>query len=173
MTDDGRYDVDVLVLATGFTARRMLHPLDIQGCSGIPLREQWGDDDAWAYLGITVPDFPNLFLMYGPNTNLGHGGSTIFSAECQATHIVGVLRAMVERGSDIVEVRQAASDEYLARVDEAHGNMVWTHPGMGIWYRNAAGRIVTNSPWRLIDYWAMTREVDPAAYDWRTAAVRA
>jgi 4-hydroxyacetophenone monooxygenase len=170
VTDDGRFDVDVLVLATGFTARRMLHPLDLRGRSGTPLREQWGDDDAWAYLGVTVPDFPNLFLMYGPNTNLGHGGSTIFSAECQAAHIVGVLREMVERGATAAEVTEEANADYVARVDEAHGAMVWTHPGMGIWYRNAAGRVVTNSPWRLVDYWAMTHELDPEAYRWTGAA---
>ncbi|GAA4551009.1 NAD(P)/FAD-dependent oxidoreductase [Pseudonocardia xishanensis] len=170
VTDDGRYDVDVLILATGFTARRMLHPLDLRGRSGVPLSEQWGDDDAWAYLGVTVPDFPNLFLMYGPNTNLGHGGSTMFSAECQATHVVGVLRELAARGARAAEVTDEASADYVARVDEAHGKMVWTHPGMGIWYRNAAGRVVTNSPWRLVDYWAMTREVDPAAYRWTGAA---
>jgi 4-hydroxyacetophenone monooxygenase len=169
VTDDGRYDVDVLVLATGFTARRMLYPLDLRGRSGVPLRDQWGDDDAWAYVGVTVPDFPNLFLMYGPNTNLGHGGSTMFSAECQAAHLAAVLREMVARGSSAAEVRADATEDYVARVDAAHQQMVWTHPGMGIWYRNAAGRVVTNSPWRLIDYWRMTRELDPGAYDWTPA----
>ncbi len=161
VTDDGgRHDVDVLVFATGFSARRMLHPpLDIRGRSGASLREQWGDDDAWAHLGIEVPpDFPpNLFLMYGPNTNLGHGGSTMFHAECQVHYVVELLREMVAADVAAVEVRRDVTEDYVARVDAAHENMIWTHPGMSTWYRNAAGRVVTNSPWKLVDYWTMTR----------------
>lgn len=158
VTDDGgRHDVDVLVFATGFSARKMLHPLDIRGRSGESLRERWGDDDAWAHLGIEIPDFPNLFLMYGPNTNLGHGGSTMFHAECQVHYMVELLREMVAADVAAVEVRQEVCDDYVARVDAAHENMIWTHPGMSTWYRNAAGRVVTNSPWRLLDYWTMTR----------------
>ncbi|RTL66259.1 MAG: NAD(P)/FAD-dependent oxidoreductase [Pseudonocardiaceae bacterium] len=158
VTDDGgRHDVDVLVFATGFSARKMLHPLDIRGRSGESLRERWGDDDAWAHLGIEIPGFPNLFLMYGPNTNLGHGGSTMFHAECQVHYMVELLREMVAADVAAVEVRQEVCDDYVARVDAAHENMIWTHPGMSTWYRNAAGRVVTNSPWRLLDYWTMTR----------------
>ncbi|MBN9110383.1 MAG: NAD(P)-binding protein [Pseudonocardia sp.] len=158
VTDDGgRHDVDVLVFATGFSARKMLHPLDIRGRSGESLRERWGDDDAWAHLGIEIPDFPNLFLMYGPNTNLGHGGSTMFHAECQVHYMVELLREMVAADVAAVEVRQEVCDDYVARVDAAHENMIWTHPGMSTWYRNAAGRVVTNSPWKLLDYWTMTR----------------
>lgn len=158
VTDDGgRHDVDVLVFATGFSARTMLSPLDIRGRSGASLRDQWGDDDAWAYLGIEVPDFPNLFLMYGPNTNLGHGGSTMFHAECQVHYMVELLREMVAADVAAVEVRQDVTADYVARVDAAHENMIWTHPGMSTWYRNAAGRVVTNSPWKLLDYWSMTR----------------
>ena len=158
VTDDGgRHDVDVLVFATGFSARKMLHPLDIRGRSGESLRERWGDDDAWAHLGIEIPDFPNLFLMYGPNTNLGHGGSTMFHAECQVHYMVELLREMVAADVAAVEVRQEVCDDYVARVDAAHENMIWTHPGMSTWYRNAKGRVVTNSPWKLLDYWTMTR----------------
>ncbi|GAA4863802.1 flavin-containing monooxygenase [Pseudonocardia benzenivorans] len=158
VTDDGgRHEVDVLVFATGFSARKMLHPLDIRGRSGTSLRERWGDDDAWAHLGIEVPDFPNLFLMYGPNTNLGHGGSTMFHAECQVHYMVALLREMVASDVAAVEVRRDVCEDYVARVDAAHENMIWTHPGMSTWYRNAAGRVVTNSPWRLQDYWTMTR----------------
>ncbi|MQA15219.1 MAG: SidA/IucD/PvdA family monooxygenase [Pseudonocardiaceae bacterium] len=158
--DGERHEVDVLVLATGFSTRRMLFPMDIRGRSGVPLREQWGDDDAQAYLGMTVPDFPNLLLLYGPNTNLGHGGSAIFHAECQANYIVGLLRRMAARDIAALEVRPEVCDDYNARVDAAHEQMIWTHPGMTTYYRNAAGRVVTTTPWRLIDYWAMTRTPD-------------
>ncbi len=159
-TDGQRHEVDVLVLATGFATRRMLFPMDIRGRSGVGLREQWGDDDAWAYLGISVPDFPNFFLLYGPNTNLGHGGSALFHAECQANYIAGLLRRMADRDIAALEVRPEVCDDYNARIDAAHEQMIWTHPGMTTYYRNAAGRVVTTSPWRLIDYWGMTRTPD-------------
>lgn len=167
--DGASHEIDVLVLATGFSARRMLHPMDIRGRSGVPLREQWGDDDAWAYLGISVPDFPNFFMLYGPNTNLGHGGSTIFHAECQTGYIAELLRRMATDDVRSMEVRPETCAEYNARVDAAHEQMIWTHPGMTTYYRNASGRIVTTTPWRLIDYWAMTREPDLDDYHVRAA----
>lgn len=160
LADGTRRDLDVLVLATGFQGRRMLYPMDVRGRSGRSLREIWGDDDARAHLGITVPDFPNFFMVYGPNTNLGHGGSVIFHTECQVAYITRMLVAMAERDLATVEVRPQVCDDYVRRVDQAHAQLVWTHPGMSNWYRNADGRVVTNSPWRLVDYWAMTREPD-------------
>jgi 4-hydroxyacetophenone monooxygenase len=156
--DDGsRHDVDVVVLATGFQSRRMLFPMDVRGRSGTPLRDLWGDDDAYAYLGMTIPDFPNFFVVYGPNTNLGHGGSVIFHTECQVGYITRLITEMLESDIASVEVRPDVCEDYNRRVDDAHSRMIWTHRGMSTWYRNAAGRVVTNTPWRLIDYWHMTR----------------
>jgi 4-hydroxyacetophenone monooxygenase len=159
--DDGsRHELDVLVLATGFQSRRMLFPMDIRGRTGESLRDLWGDDDAYAYLGMTVPGFPNFFLIYGPNTNLGHGGSVIFHTECQVGYITRLITRMIENDIASIEVRPEVCAEYNHRLDEAHSKMIWTHGGMSTWYRNAAGRVVTNTPWRLIDYWWMTREPD-------------
>jgi 4-hydroxyacetophenone monooxygenase len=158
VTSDGtRHEVDVLVLATGFQSKRMLWPMDVRGEGGRSLRELWGDDDARAYLGMTVPGFPNLFLLYGPNTNLGHGGSVIFHTECQVNYITRLLSTMIERDIATVECRREVFEEYNKRVDTAHERMIWTHRGMDTWYRNAKGRVVTNTPWRLLDYWRMTR----------------
>ena len=84
----------------------------------------------------------------------------MFHAECQTNYIVRLLREMVQRKILALEVRAEVCADYVARVDTAHEAMIWTHPGMRNWYRNAAGRVVTNTPWRLIDYWAMTREPD-------------
>lgn len=153
-------DADVVVLATGFEAKKQLWPMDIRGRGGRGIRDLWGDDDARAYLGIAVPEFPNLFVMYGPNTNLGHGGSYMYFAERQSRFIVAVLAEMLSRGLGSVEVRRDVHDEYNRRVDEAHSRMIWSHPGMDTWYRNDRGRVVTNSPWRVVDYWAMTKQVD-------------
>jgi 4-hydroxyacetophenone monooxygenase len=155
--DGAEHEADVIVYATGFDSLRMLAPMDIRGRSGRSIREAWGDDDAHAYLGLAVPDFPNFFCLYGPNTNLGHGGSLIFLTECGVRYIMEIVQQMVAEGLSAVEVRQDVHDEYNARVDAAHDRMIWTHPGMDTWYRNGRGRVVTNSPWRVVDYWQMTR----------------
>ncbi|MAU19370.1 MAG: 4-hydroxyacetophenone monooxygenase, partial [Martelella sp.] len=93
-----RTPVDVIIWATGFHASRMIYPMEVVGAHGKSLRELWGDDDPRAYLGICVPDFPNFFITYGPNTNLAHGGSIIFQAECQVHYIVECLEMLLERG---------------------------------------------------------------------------
>ena len=92
--DGGRYPADVLVYATGFQATEVLCPMAIVGRDGVDLREMWGERPA-AYLGITVPGFPNFFCMYGPGTNLAHGGSLIFHSECQMRYITQCLEALI------------------------------------------------------------------------------
>jgi 4-hydroxyacetophenone monooxygenase len=157
-------EADVIILATGFKAAGMLGDVAVAGRGGQTLEQQWGADDPRAYLGITAPGFPNLFFLYGPNTNLGHGGSIIFHAECQVRYVMACLAQMLERGAASIECRREVHDAYNARIDAAHAKMIWTHPGMQTYYRNAAGRVVTNSPWRLVDYWWMTRAPDLADY---------
>jgi 4-hydroxyacetophenone monooxygenase len=157
-------EVDVIVLATGFHSLRMLYPMEITGRSGTTLAQTWGNEDAWAYLGVTVPDFPNLFITCGPGTGLGHGGSMITVAECQVRYIVDLLVSMAERGLRVVEVRAEVEREFRRRFDEAHGRRLWTHPGMTNWYRNSAGRVVATMPWRIVDYWRMTHRADLADY---------
>jgi 4-hydroxyacetophenone monooxygenase len=164
ITADGhRHQLDVLVFATGFQSKRMLWPMDVRGIEGQSLRELWGEDDARAYLGMTVPGFPNFFLLYGPNTNLGHGGSVIFHTECQVNYVTRLIVDMIEKDIAAVDCRPEIFEEYNARVDAAHERMIWTHRGMDTWYRNARGRVVTNTPWRLLDYWRMTHR--PALED--------
>lgn len=158
------YPCDVVVCCTGFAVRRFLAPMQIRGRRAQPLHARWGEDDATAYLGITVPGFPNLFLMYGPNVNPG-GGSYMFVAECQARYIVDAVRQMRDRGLGALDCRADVHDDYVRRVDAAHDRMVWSHPGMTNYFRNAAGRVVTNSPWRVVDYWDMTRDADLADFD--------
>ena len=168
VTADGTaHPADILVLATGFHAARMLWPMEVAGRDGRRIRDLWGDDDPKAYLGITIPGFPNFFTLYGPNTNLGHGGSAIFHTECQVRYTMHCLRALIETGRASMECRQEVHDAYNERVDRAHDGMVWSHRGMGNWYRNSRGRVFANSPWRLVDYWRMTAEPDPADFIFR------
>ena len=151
---------DVVVLCTGFEAQKPLWPLSITGRDGLTIADVWGPDDADAHLGITVSGFPNLFLTCGPGTVLGHGGSYITIAECQVRYIVEALVGMIENRLGAVEVLPEVHADYAARHDAAHAGMIWTHPGMRNWYRNPAGRVVCALPWRIVDYWGMTRHVD-------------
>ena len=152
------YEADVIILATGFEVTRLLWPMELRGRDGQTIRELWGDDDSRAHLGLTVPGFPNLFCLYGPNTNLGHGGSIIFIAECQVRYLLACLMRMLEDDIAALECTQEAYHDYNERLDTEHAGMIWTHSGMDTWYRNKHGRVVSVMPWRLVDYWKMTRE---------------
>lgn len=162
--DGARHGADVLVLATGFRADRMTWPMQITGRGGATLQGRWGADDPRAYLGITVPDFPNFFLMYGPNTNLAHGGSAIFHSECQTRYALLALRELIEGGHRALDCRADVHDAFNQRVDARHAQMVWAHPGVGSWYKNRSGRVFATSPWRLVEYWNMTRHFNAAEY---------
>ena len=148
---------DVVVLATGFSVTDLAARLNITGRGGRRLADEWADDNPRAYLGMTVPGFPNFFCMYGPNTNLGHGGSGIFVAECQTRYITGAVVEMVERDIGALEVKPAVWEEFIDRVDAEHEHMIWTHPGMSTYYRNRSGRVVSTLPFRLVDLWQWTR----------------
>lgn len=160
------HPADVVILATGFKAQMPLWPMEVVGTNG-SIREHWGEDNPRAHLGITAPDFPNFFIVYGPNTNGGHGGSAVFHSECQVRYIMQALREMLERGADVVEVKREPFEAYNAKVDAKHRQMVWSHPGVNNWYRNKSGRVVTNSPWRLVDYRNLTAEFDPSEYEFQ------
>ena len=161
LTRDGmerRYDI--IVVATGFKVTEMAARLDITGRGGKNLRDKWTGDNPTAYLGLTVPDFPNLFCMLGPNTGPAHGGSVIFQSECQSRYISACLVEMIERGLAAIDVRQEMHDDYVRKVDAEHEAMIWTHPGMTTYYRNKSGRVFSAMPWRFVDYWAMTHDAD-------------
>ena len=161
------HEVDVIVYATGFHANKFLWPMDIVGREGTKLREQWGDDPA-AYLGIAAPNFPNLFFVYGPGTNLAHGGSLIFHSECQVRYIMGCLKTLLETDHGAIEVKQEVHDAYDERLRAELATMVWSHPSISSsWYRNPQGRVTVLSPWRLVDYWKWTQE--PALDDFELA----
>jgi len=157
-TADGRlHELDVLVLATGFKISNLAAQVDIRGRGGVRLVDDWGDENPSAYLGITVPRFPNLFVMYGPNTNMGHGGSVMWLAETQARYICGCLVAMAERNVAAIECREELRSAYTREIDDLHAQLVWTHPGMTTYYRNRHGKVRSPMPFRLVDYWARTR----------------
>ena len=150
------YDVDVIIYATGFHATKFLFPIEVIGKGGRNLAQVWGDEPR-AYLGITVPDFPNLFCLYGPATNLAHAGSIIFHSECQVRYATACIQALLENGVRAMDCKPAVYDDYTRRLIAELETLVWSHPAADSWYRNRAGRVVTTSPWRLADYWKWTR----------------
>jgi 4-hydroxyacetophenone monooxygenase len=164
LEDGTLIEADILVMATGFQAGRMLWPMDIQGRGGVTIRQKWGDDDPRAFLGITAPEFPNFFMMYGPNTNIGHGGSALFLAECQTRYFMGLIQALRTQPIRSVECRQEVHDRYNQDIDHLLGQLSWSHPSVSTWYKNAKGRIVTNQPWSLLDYWRLTYEAKLSDY---------
>ncbi|MEO6467619.1 MAG: 4-hydroxyacetophenone monooxygenase, partial [Acidimicrobiia bacterium] len=166
-TDGARYPADVLVYATGFYAARALWPMEITGRNGVNLREVWGERPA-AYLGITVPDFPNLFCMYGPGTNLAHGGSLIFHSECQMRYITQCIEELIAGGHQAMEPTREKYEDWHARTQAEIKTLVWSQPSIKhSFFKNAYGEIHGLSPWRLVDYWTWTREPDFADFEVR------
>ena len=161
--DDGQHDVDVIIYGTGFQASDFLTPMRIEGTEGRDLRELW-DGDARAYLGITVPHFPNLFLMYGPNTNIVINGSITYFSECEAQFIVESIGMLLRRGVRAMEPKEDVHDAYNALIDEGNRQMAWGVSDVNTWYRNAKGRIAQNWPFDLVRYWRQTREPRPDDY---------
>jgi cation diffusion facilitator CzcD-associated flavoprotein CzcO len=161
MKDGREVPVDVLIYATGFESTAFLAPMTIQGRGGHRLLEDW-KAGARAYLGISVADFPNLFLMYGPNTNLGHN-SIIFMIECQTNYILDCLRQMDEHAIDAIDLRRDALEEFDARVQQELAHTVWATTGKS-WYKTEAGRITNNWSRSTISYWWNTRHADFRKY---------
>jgi 4-hydroxyacetophenone monooxygenase len=159
VTEDGtRYPADIIVYATGFQANKMLWPMTIRGRNGEILSERWGQRPS-AYLGITVPGYPNFFCMYGPGTNLAHGGSLIFHSECQMRYITECLELLINGGHACLEPREDKATEWHERSQAEMRKMVWSQPSIKhSFYKNSFGEVHILSPWRLVDYWSWTRE---------------
>lgn len=163
-TDGTHYDADILIHGTGFQADRFLMPMQVTGRDGIDLHTMW-NGDARAYLGMTVPGFPNLFCLYGPNTNLvGQGGSILYFSECAVRYLLDAVRLLRERGWRRMEVREDVHDRYNDRVDRATAQRAWGWSSVRTWYVNDRGRSPQNWPFSALEYWQSTRGVEPADY---------
>jgi cation diffusion facilitator CzcD-associated flavoprotein CzcO len=147
---------DVVVFATGFDVRSSLRPVEIRGRGSVDLQDRWSQSPE-AYRGVAVPDFPNMLILYGPNTNLGHN-SILFMLECQFDYIVQCLDRIVSRNLRTLEVSAEASEKYNRDVQNQLAGMVWT-TGCGNWY-GENGRISANWSGSTFRYWRETRRVD-------------
>jgi 4-hydroxyacetophenone monooxygenase len=110
---------------------------------------------------MTTPGFPNLFMIYGPNTNIVVNGSIIFFSECSVRYIVGCLKLLAETGSGAMEVKRDVHDAFNIKVDEGNRLMAWGSPNVTSWYKNEAGRVTQNWPFALVDYWRATLAPNP------------
>jgi 4-hydroxyacetophenone monooxygenase len=154
---------DVIIFGTGFHASKFLTPMRVSGCGGIDLHERW-DGNARAYLGLTVPDFPNLFMLYGPNTNIVINGSIVYFSECEVHYLLESIRMLLERGLHTMDCRKDVHDAYNERIDTANAGMAWGASDVNSWYKNESGRVAQNWPFSLLEYWQQTRVPDPDDY---------
>ncbi len=158
------FEADIIVYATGFHANKFLWPMEIVGLNGIKLNEQWGEEPA-AYLGITVPNFPNLFCLYGPSTNLAFGGSLIFHSECEVRYCLSAIKSLLQNRKAAMALKQSVHDDYQDKLQSELSDMVWCHPSVkNSWYQNDSGKVTVLSPWRLRDFWEWTQSVNPEDY---------
>jgi cation diffusion facilitator CzcD-associated flavoprotein CzcO len=157
-TSDGRLrDVDVAVFATGFDVRNCLRPVEIVGRNGLDLQKSWAAAGPEAYRGMLVPEFPNMFILYGPGTNLGHN-SILFMLECQFDYIVRCLNRLVSRNLLALAVAPEAMARFNTRLRGDLARTVWT-AGCNNWY-GQDGRITANWGGPTLRYWRQTRRVD-------------
>ncbi|GJN97039.1 monooxygenase [Mycobacterium marinum] len=166
--DGAEYDVDVVVCATGYGAADYLGQLEVLGEDGAGLHEVWRDG-AHAYLGMAVPGFPNFFMLYGPNTNVG-SNSVIFMLEAQARYIVAALAHLRRKSKTYIAVRPGVLAEFMAKVDRWMTGTVWTTECSN-YFRAPNGRVVTQWPRSARSFWGMTRRFKPADFSFQPAAV--
>jgi 4-hydroxyacetophenone monooxygenase len=160
---------DILVWATGFDVNHQLGPLNVRGRDGLDLNDAWGDT-AYAHLGITVPDFPNFFCMYGPGTNAVNGASIIYNSECQMRYIMGCIDMVIAGSFGSATVHADVCDDYNRRAQQRLKQMVYTHPAISSsYYKNAAGDVPTLYGFRIFDYWRWTNRPSPEDFELRRA----
>jgi len=164
LEDGTRVEADVLALATGFNVAKMLGSLTVVGRSGANLGEIWGEEDPRSYLGITVPGFPNFFLTVGPNSAPNHAAGQNLLSEAQIHYIIECLDAVVASKAKSIEVKTDAFKKWNDQIDQRMRQMIWTSPKANSYYNNSKGRNFMSWPYRLVDYWNITRRPDLDSY---------
>jgi cation diffusion facilitator CzcD-associated flavoprotein CzcO len=155
------HQTSIIIYATGFETTSFLGPLEVTGRGGRSLRQQWRDGPS-AYLGITVPGFPNFFLLYGPNTNLVHN-SIIAMLECQFGYVMEALRILDEENLRALEVCPTAMERFCRELEPKLHGTAWA-AGCTNWYKTAEGRLTNNWPGTVEEYKARTAGIASADY---------
>lgn len=163
-TDGALHEVDIIVMATGFQTSDYLAPIKVIGRDGKNLH-QWWAGDCRAYLGITMPGFPNLFMTGGPTTGVVVNGSAIFSAECAVEYALSAIGGLLSGGYAAMDVRQAPFDAFNEWVDAGNLTKAWGVAKTTNWYKNRFGRASQTWPFSLLEYWRLTEKANLADYE--------
>ena len=116
-------------------------------------------------MGVTVPNFPNFFMLYGPNTNIVVNGSIIYFSECEVQYVLECLRMLFDAGKQAIDCKQDVHDAYNVRIEEGNRQRTWGASTVNSWYKNDNGRVTQNWPFNLIEYWQQTRQANPDDYE--------
>lgn len=168
VTRDGkRHVAETIIYGTGFHATDFLAPMKVRGLDGVDLNDVWRDG-AEAYKGICVSGFPNLFMLYGPNTNLAHS-SIVFMLEAQVNYALKGIRAVIDRKLKFIDVKPARQDAYSTHIQSRLKGGVWDS-GCTSWYKTASGKNTANWPGFTFSFRLMTRDIDLDDYELHPAA---
>jgi cation diffusion facilitator CzcD-associated flavoprotein CzcO len=160
-TGGAEHPVDAIILATGFKTTDFLSPMKITGLGGRDLNDAWRDG-AEAHLGLTVSGFPNMFMIYGPNTNLG-AGSLLHMLESQITYVVAAAGKLARSGARYMDVRPEVQDRFNSDLQRRLADTVWA-AGCASWYVTESGKVTNNWPGFTFEYRRRTRRPDPAHF---------
>ena len=169
LQDGSERPADVLVLATGFKTHGFVAPMEIVGSAGRTLAEEWAEV-AHAYLGMSVPGFPNMFLLYGPNTN-GGTGSAIYVIEAGVNHVIAALGELERRARTRIEVTRRTAEDFNRELRAALADTVW-HTGCTSWYVDENGNDPNQWPWLWSAYRRRTARIEPGRLRAERAARR-
>ncbi|PRB70235.1 NAD(P)/FAD-dependent oxidoreductase [Arthrobacter sp. MYb213] len=162
--DGTLHELDVIIYATGFQASEFLEPLRVTGTNGVDLHEYWAGN-ATAYAGVTVPGFPNLFIVSGPNTGHVVNGSLFSMIEYGLTYILDAIHILLEKDLKALDLKQEVLDKFVTDLDAANRLKAWGHPDVKTWYKNKFGRVSQIWPYPIVEYWNVTRSVDTSQYN--------
>ena len=163
-TSEGtEHDFDVIIYGTGFQAVKFLYPMEIYGKDGRELREIWGEDPR-AFQGITLPNYPNFFTLYGPNTNIVVNGSIIFFSECEMLYVMNCLHYLLKNNQKALECKPDPFKMYNEKIDHDNKGMAWGASNVNAWYKNSSGRVTQNWPGTLVEFWQQSKQMDPEDY---------
>lgn len=152
------HEVDLVVLATGFKPSDYLEGIEVVGRGGLRIHDFW-DGDARAFNGVTVPGFPNFFLLFGPNVGGVVAGGLHFMLERAAEYALRAVRQVLERDARAIDVRPEALERFVSWVDAGNRRMSWGQPYVSTWYQNASGRVSQVWPYTNAEYWQATETV--------------
>lgn len=163
-SDGVEHKFDMIILGAGFKVSKYLWPVNYEGRDGITVKDLWQKDGARAYLTMAMPNFPNFFMLYGPNSGV-RGGSFHSWVEIFMRYTSELIVKMIEEGASEIEVKEQVFDDYNARMDEAMKNLLWQTEGSDGYFVNEHGRVGTQMPWTASEFYDLVRNSDPENYN--------